>query len=227
MSIIILQEFIKEFGVKADKRFFHLKQYKKIKEGKQEMEKKNIYQKLMEVRTNFHKLELKKSGHNKFANFKYFELGDFLVPATKLLNEEGLCPIVTFNNEVAKMVLVNTDNPSETITFTSPMRDLELKGANSMQSLGGVETYQTRYLYIQLLNIVESDFFDAVSGKDDHISEKQVKRLYVIAKGKDFNEISKILDENKFKKFADITKDKYEDICARIDELENKGTIGA
>ena len=191
------------------------------------MEKKNIYQKLMEVRTNFHKLELKKSGHNKFANFKYFELGDFLVPATKLLNEEGLCPIVTFNNEVAKMVLVNTDNPSETIEFTSPMRDLELKGANSMQSLGGVETYQTRYLYIQLLNIVESDSFDAVSGKDDHISEKQVKRLYVIAKGKDFNEISKILNENKFKKFADITKDKYEDICARIDELENKGTIGA
>ena len=191
------------------------------------MEKKNIYQKLMEVRTNFHKLELKKSGHNKFANFKYFELGDFLVPATKLLNEEGLCPIVTFNNEVAKMVLVNTDNPSETIEFTSPMRDLELKGANSMQSLGGVETYQTRYLYIQLLNIVESDTFDAVSGKDEHISENQVKRLYVIAKGKDFNEISKILDENKFKKFADITKDKYEDICARIDELENKGTIGA
>ena len=191
------------------------------------MEKKNIYQKLMEVRTNFHKLELKKSGHNKFANFKYFELGDFLVPATKLLNEEGLCPIVTFDNEVAKMVLVNTDNPSETIEFTSPMRDLELKGANSMQSLGGVETYQTRYLYIQLLNIVESDSFDAVSGKDDHISEKQVKRLYVIAKGKDFNEISKILNENKFKKFADITKDKYEDICARIDELENKGTIGA
>ena len=191
------------------------------------MEKKNIYQKLMNVRTNFHKLELKKSGHNKFANFKYFELGDFLVPATKLLNEEGLCPIVTFDNEVAKMVLVNTDNPSETITFTSPMRDLELKGANSMQSLGGVETYQTRYLYIQLLNIVESDSFDAVSGKDEHISENQVKRLYVIAKGKDFNEISKILDENKFKKFADITKDKYEDICARIDELENKGTIGA
>lgn len=191
------------------------------------MEKKNIYQKLMEVRTNFHKLELKKSGHNKFANFKYFELGDFLVPATKLLNEEGLCPIVTFDNEVAKMVLVNTDNPSETITFTSPMRDLELKGANSMQSLGGAETYQTRYLYIQLLNIVESDSFDAVSGKDEHISENQVKRLYVIAKGKDFNEISKILNENKFKKFADITKDKYEDICARIDELENKGTIGA
>ena len=34
MSIVILQEYIKEYGEKADKRFFHLKQYKKIKEGK-------------------------------------------------------------------------------------------------------------------------------------------------------------------------------------------------
>ena len=194
------------------------------------MDKKNIYQKLMQVRAEFHKLDLKKSGHNKFANFKYFELGDFLVPATKLLNEIGLCPIVTFSNEVAKMVVVNTDNPSEIIEFASPMRDLELKGANSMQSLGGIETYQTRYLYIQLLNIVESDSFDAVSGTDANkevISEAQVKRLYVIAKGKDSNDIIKLLESNKFKKFADITKDKYGSICSMIEKLENKGTVGA
>ncbi|MGL5506340.1 MAG: hypothetical protein ACRDB0_00390, partial [Paraclostridium sp.] len=89
------------------------------------MENKNIYAKLMEVRVKFHGLELKKSGMNKFAGFKYFELSDFLVPATQLLNEIGLCPIITFTDEVAKMVLVNTTNPSETIEFTSPMRSLE------------------------------------------------------------------------------------------------------
>ena len=170
----------------------------------------------MDVRTNFHKLELKKSGHNKFANFKYFELGDFLVPATKLLNEFGLCTIVTFDNEVAKMVLVNTENPSETITFTSPMRDLELKGANSMQSLGGVETYQTRYLYIQLLNIVESDSFDAVSGSDSNketnvkknvytndklISEAQRKRLNAIANGIDLTAVKDIIAGHGFNLF--------------------------
>ena len=186
------------------------------------MEKKNIYQKLMEVRTNFHKLELKKSGHNKFANFKYFELGDFLVPATKLLNEEGLCPIVTFNNEVAKMVFVNTDNPSETIEFTSPMRDLELKGANSMQSLGGVETYQTRYLYIQLLNIVESDSFDAVSGTEGNkevITEAQAKRLFMLAKGKDTAKVKEIIVRYGFKESKDIAKSKYNAICDEIEKL--------
>ena len=205
------------------------------------MEKKNIYQKLMEVRVAFHKLELKKSGLNKFAGFKYFELGDFLVPATKLLSEEGLCTIVTFDNEVAKMVLVNTENPSETITFTSPMRELELKGANSMQSLGGVETYQTRYLYIQLLNIVESDSFDAVSGSDSNketnvkknvytndklISEAQRKRLNAIANGIDLTVVKDIIAGHGFNSSKDITMSKYNLICDEIEGLKNK-SLGA
>ena len=199
------------------------------------MEKKNIYQKLMDVRTNFHKLELKKSGHNKFANFKYFELGDFLVPATKLLNEEGLCPIVTFDNELAKMTVVNTDNPTEIITFTSPMRDLELKGANSMQSLGGCETYQTRYLYIQLLNIVENDSFDRVSGIEDNkeininkkytgnvrlISEAQLKRLYMLANGIDSDTIKEIIGKYGFSSSKDITMNEYNNICNEIENLK-------
>ena len=199
------------------------------------MEKKNIYQKLMEVRTNFHKLELKKSGHNKFANFKYFELGDFLVPATKLLNEIGLCPIITFTDELAKMTLVNTDNPSETIEFTSPMRDLELKGANSMQSLGGCETYQTRYLYIQLLNIVENDSFDRVSGTENNkeininkkytgnvrlISEAQLKRLYMLANGIDSDTIKEIIGKYGFSSSKDITMSEYNNICNEIENLK-------
>ena len=199
------------------------------------MEKKNIYQKLMEVRTNFHKLELKKSGHNKFANFKYFELGDFLVPATKLLNEIGLCPIITFTDELAKMTLVNTDNPSETIEFTSPMRDLELKGANSMQSLGGCETYQSRYLYIQLLNIVESDSFDRISGTEDNketkvnkkytgnvrlISEAQLKRLYMLANGIDSDTIKEVIGKYGFSSSKDITMNEYNNICNEIENLK-------
>ena len=106
---------------------------------------KNIYTKLMEVRVNFHKLELKKSGLNKFAGFKYYELGDFLVPATKLLQEANLCPMISFNNELATMTLINGDNPEEQIMFTSPMRDLELKGTNAVQNLGGVQTYLNHF----------------------------------------------------------------------------------
>lgn len=189
------------------------------------MENKNIYVKLMEVRTKFHKLELKKSGHNKFANFKYFELGDFLVPATQLLQEENLCPVVTFDNELAKMTLINGENPSEQIVFTSPMRDLTLKGANDMQSLGGVETYQTRYLYIQLLNIVESDSFDAVSGTD---ANKQVKnelleKVYNIAKEKGYKKeaVNKKIIEKGYS-LDNFGKEAFEVIFKGFSSLPNK-----
>ena len=184
---------------------------------------KNIYTKLMEVRVAFHKLELKKSGLNKFAGFKYYELGDFLVPATQLLQEANLCPMISFNNELATMTLINGDEPSEQITFTSPMRDLELKGTNAVQNLGGVQTYLTRYLYIQLLNIVEAVVFDATSGKDnkdDVISEAQVKRLFMIAKGKDTDKVKEIVERNGFKHSKDITKSKYNAICEEVEKLD-------
>ena len=188
------------------------------------MEKKNIYTKLMEVRVAFHKLELKKSGLNKFAGFKYYELGDFLVPATKLLQEANLCPMISFNNELATLTLINGDEPSEQITFTSPMRDLELKGTNAVQNLGGVQTYLTRYLYIQLLNIVEADVFDATSGKDhkdnDVISEAQSKRLFMLAKGKDTDKVKAIVSKYGFSSSKNITKDKYNSICEEIEKLE-------
>ena len=189
---------------------------------------KNIYTKLMEVRVKFHKLELKKSGLNKFAGFKYYELGDFLVPATQLLQEANLCPMISFNNELATMTLINGDNPEEQITFTSPMRDLELKGTNAVQNLGGVQTYLTRYLYIQLLNIVEADVFDSISGKGDKddkegkvnvISEAQAKRMYMLAKGKDPDVIKQILSNAGFNASRDITKDKYNAICEQIEAI--------
>ena len=189
---------------------------------------KNIYTKLMEVRVKFHKLELKKSGLNKFAGFKYYELGDFLVPATQLLQEANLCPMISFNNELATLTLINGDEPSEQITFTSPMRDLELKGTNAVQNLGGVQTYLTRYLYIQLLNIVEADVFDSISGKGDKddkegkvnvISEAQAKRMYMLAKGKDPDVIKQILSNAGFNASRDITKDKYNAICEAIEAI--------
>ena len=189
---------------------------------------KNIYTKLMEVRVKFHKLELKKSGLNKFAGFKYYELGDFLVPATQLLQEANLCPMISFNNELAVLTLINGDEPNEQIVFTSPMRDSELKGTNAVQNLGGVQTYLTRYLYIQLLNIVEADTFDATSGKDDKgekegklnvISEAQAKRMYMLAKGKDPDVIKQILSNAGFNASRDITKDKYNAICEAIEAI--------
>ncbi|MCC0677836.1 MULTISPECIES: ERF family protein [unclassified Clostridioides] len=193
------------------------------------MESNNIYIKLMDVRVKFSKLNLKKSGENKFANFKYFELADFLPQATELLEKAKLCPIVVFTNDYATLTLINGENPTEQIVFTSPMRDLQLKGSNELQALGSIETYQTRYLYIQLLNITESDTFDATSGKNEAksnsnnriLTDKQLSRLYAIASNANVDKES--LKEKVFKRFGkeikDLTKQEYDTIC---NAYENK-----
>jgi len=203
------------------------------------MEINNIYIKLMDVRVKFSKLNLKKSGENKFANFKYFELADFLPQATGLLEEAKLCPIVTFTNEYATLTLINGENPSEQIVFTSPMRDLQLKGSNELQALGGIETYQTRYLYIQLLNITENDSFDAVSGKEESksnsnnnvkqsnriLTDKQLTRLYAIANSVGVNKA--LLKEQVFKQLGkdikDLNKSEYDAVCAAYEKQAFKG----
>lgn len=202
------------------------------------LEVNNIYIKLMNVRVKFSKLNLKKSGENKFANFKYFELADFLPQATGLLEEAKLCPIVTFTNEYATLTLINGENPSEQIVFTSPMRDLQLKGSNELQALGGIETYQTRYLYIQLLNITENDSFDAVSGKNETknnvqqdkntdriLTDKQLTRLYAIANSAGVNKT--LLKEQVFKRLGkdikDLNKSEYDAVCTAYEKQAFKG----
>ncbi len=40
--------------------------------------KMGVYKKLMQARLELQETNLTKSGHNKFAGYKYFELGDFL-----------------------------------------------------------------------------------------------------------------------------------------------------
>jgi hypothetical protein len=125
----------------------------------------NVYQKLNEARTKFHKKALKKSGHNKFAGYNYFELGDFVIPAIEIFNEVGLTSIIRFGKEIAEFIVVNTEKPDEIIVFTSPMSEANLKGCHPVQNLGAVQTYITRYLWVSVLHIVEHDALDATTGR--------------------------------------------------------------
>jgi hypothetical protein len=125
----------------------------------------NVYQKLNEARAKFHTKALKKSGHNKFAGYNYFELGDFVIPAIEIFNEVGLTSIIRFGKEIAEFIVVNTEKPDEIIVFTSPMSEANLKGCHPVQNLGAVQTYITRYLWVSVLHIVEHDALDATTGR--------------------------------------------------------------
>lgn len=125
----------------------------------------NVYKKLMQARIKLQGMELKKSGENKFAGYKYFELADFLPQTMQIFHDLGLASIVSFNSETACLVIRDVEDGSE-ISICSPMADANLKGAHPIQNLGAVESYQRRYLWLAAMEIVEHDIIDASAGAE-------------------------------------------------------------
>jgi hypothetical protein len=121
-----------------------------------------VHKKLMQARVELQAMPLKKSGHNKFAGYNYFELGDFLPQVNSIFNRIGLCSVVSFDAEYASLTITDVDDGTM-IVITSPMVESSMKGASAIQSLGGLQTYQRRYLYMCACDLVENDSFDAAA----------------------------------------------------------------
>jgi len=122
-----------------------------------------VLKKLITVRNELAGTPLNKSGHNKFAGYKYFELGDFLPSIQMLFEKHGLCDVISFDADIARMEIYDVEDGSH-VTFTSPMGSANLKGCHEVQNIGAVESYQRRYLYTTALAIVENDVLDATTG---------------------------------------------------------------
>lgn len=142
-----------------------------------------VHKKLNEARIAFHALPLKKSGHNTFAGYKYFELGDFVIPALRIFNDVGLCAVISFSETTASMHIVDVEDGSQ-IIIHSPMGSANLKGCHEIQNIGACETYSTRYLWTAALCIVEHDALEATTGKNKNaetaasINVEQCDQLY-------------------------------------------------
>ena len=135
----------------------------------------NVYGKLSEARERFLNAGIKKTGVNRYAEFKYFTLDDIIPVKQGIFEDLGLIDVISFGNEVATLTLVNATNPEETIVFTSPLRDDESLIKNPIQKLGAIETYVRRYLYMLVLDIVESDAVEAVTDKPTNENGEKVE----------------------------------------------------
>jgi hypothetical protein len=125
----------------------------------------SVYKKLQDARIKLQNTELKKSGHNKFAGYKYFELGDFLPAIQNICADMGLCGVISFNHEMAYLQITDVEDGTA-IMFTSPMSSAALKGCHDVQNLGAVQTYLRRYLWVNCFEISEHDALDATLGSD-------------------------------------------------------------
>lgn len=169
----------------------------------------NIYQKLQKARIELQNLNLKKTGNNKFSGFTYYELGDFLPAINVICDKFGL--ITRFSivgrgeDETAVLALFNSDEISESITFTSPTAEAKIGmkkdgtgGADPIQNLGGKITYMRRYMFFIAFEMVENDIVERINRElTEDLDEKDIKK------------INDAKDEQQLLKIAGILKSRY------------------
>lgn len=202
--------------------------------------KKNVYEKLAEARVMLQNKKLKKSGYNKYGDFNYFELSDFLPSVNEIFAQLKLCSQFSLTkeiydgnetNDVAKLFVINTEEPSDVLLFSSPVAEANMKGAVAIQQLGAMHTYMRRYLWLIAMEICENDEIDATSGKQPETAPKQAtatterkaspKQIEVISKVYSGDNLKKLLDNNGVSKIEELSMNKASEI---IKILKEKGT---
>ena len=98
-----------------------------------ENQKMNIYEKINEVKLKLQNLNLKKSGKNKFSNYDYFELQDFLPSILELCKEQKIYTQVSFNKEEASLTIFDCES-DKLVVITSPMADATVLNKDGKKS---------------------------------------------------------------------------------------------
>lgn len=135
----------------------------------------SVYRKLQAVRYELSKLNLKKSGKNKFAGFEYFELGDFMPTAHKLMDAAGICGVFNINSAVTTLDIFDNEPNGGSVQFSSPTVMAENAKGQPIQSLGSTHTYMRRYMWLIALELSEHDEVDAVAGSTPPAKPKPAK----------------------------------------------------
>lgn len=138
----------------------------------------NIFEKIQAARVELQEMNLKMGGYNKFADFKYFELKDFLPEINKIFNKLKLFSKFDLLENEGILTIINAEKTDEQVTFTTPKAEIVLKGQNGLQMIGSTHTYLKRYCYCNALEIVEDDAINATIDKEKtEINKPSVKKL--------------------------------------------------
>jgi hypothetical protein len=127
----------------------------------------SVYKKLQAARLELSQATFKKSGFNSFADFNYFELGDFLPTTHFVFNTIGICGVFSFDvddtgKEWCRLRVVDVDNSNDFVDFTSPVVYAQMTKSNPIQVLGSTHTYMRRYMWLLALELTERDQVDAM-----------------------------------------------------------------
>lgn len=150
----------------------------------------NVYQRLINLRVDFNKEHIEKTGKNMQLGFKYFTLDDIGEACNRLCLKNGLFVKMdigdvykednTYNLALANVY--NIDNPNEYISFSLPFKMaspiINKQGqniSNDIQLMGSSITYYRRYLWQLVLDLTENDSVDENLGNNETKETKEVK----------------------------------------------------
>ena len=95
------------------------------------------------------------------------------------MDELNLASFTTITTESAKMTIVDGEDETQ-MTFEIPFASFkgdEKRSLQEVQELGGSVTYMTRYLWVQVMNIVEPDTVDRSKDEVDRAVKQQEKYI--------------------------------------------------
>lgn len=175
-----------------------------------------MLKKIAKLRASKELQEIKKSGKNTFAGFNYFELADFLPIVSKLENDLGLVSVFNLTDTTATLEVLDVESKDK-ITFTSPIAEANMKGALEIQKLGSQHTYLKRYLYLNYLNLTESDTVDSIDQKKqvDEIVKATKEQVAEIISLYSDEKLNTIKNYYKVKDLKDLTDKQAEQVIAR------------
>nr|DAL34599.1 MAG TPA_asm: ERF superfamily protein [Caudoviricetes sp.] len=130
-----------------------------------------ITDKLQQARVKLQQKKLKKSGKNQYYN--YFELADFIPAVNEIFAELKLHSMFNITQDKAILRIIDTEDKTEEL-YECPYEKAELRQCTKVQALGATMTYLKRYLYMNALEIVESDYFDAKTNDDMKKAEEDI-----------------------------------------------------
>ena len=166
----------------------------------------SVMKKLQKSRVDWQSKPRKKSGFNKFQNFKYFVLKDILPTVNEIFNKNGLYSQYNLTKDYAELIITDSTT-GDYLIYRIPVQKLDNP---TMQNIGAINTYSKRYLYMNALEIEEDE--DELDSQDlDKPVNKESKEELI-------KKISEALGESKLNTWLKTSKkEKIEDFT--VEEL--------
>ena len=157
----------------------------------------NVLKIMALIKNELRQREIKKSGENKYAKFRYHELADILPHIIELNAKHGVDTSVDINNESATLRVFNVDDHNDFKEVSIPFAQAEMLGkggsasnVDAIQRMGATITYLRRYLFMTAYDIVEAEVIDKEQTADEEQGIEFKKGLLKLT-GKATNETEK------------------------------------